>query len=226
MKVLGRVDAARTRFLKQGGVFLYFAVPTSVTRVPTLCLVAVRRTVASASGCGPVADAVKEDKPPEITNGDVTGVFLPDGSSDLRFMLANGVGSVSPTNGLYAVLTPGSRSPEPPGRAPPARAISVRPAPSRSSPPADGVSKALEALPVDALAKARRAALIAVDRFYPQATRATVETAARATETPCSAAITDRSIEVSLRLAPGSPKTGRLLAGMKDGYMRVFYLLR
>jgi hypothetical protein len=51
--------------------------------------------------------------------------------------------------------------------------------------------------------------------------------------TPCSAEISQRSLDVSLHLVPRNPKQrksaslseGRLLVGMQGGAMRVFYLL-
>jgi hypothetical protein len=232
--VPGTVDRARTRFLKQGGPVRYFAAPTTVQGVPTLCLVAVRRKVPAAAGCGPVSDAVKEAKPARITVGNVTGVFLPDGSSDLRFIYANGVGGVSPRNGLSLVLSPGGQVAGTSWTgASGTRYVRYTGAVPKAGRMPVGCPKKLEPLPADGLAKARRAALIAVDRFYPQASEATVTAAARPTGTPCSDAVTDRSIEVSLKLVPPDPKQrksaslsqGRVLAGMRDGYMRIFYLL-
>jgi hypothetical protein len=230
----GMGSPSATRFLKQGGPRRFFAASFATREGTTLCLLALRRGRIETKTCGTPTEAIGEPTPLRISAGDVTGVFLPDTSTDLRFILSNGVGSVSPSNNLSLVqlMAPlaglswtggsGMRYIEDFGgtRAP-------------AAPPPDTCPKSLEPLPPDALTKARRAALIAVDRFYPSAMLATVVSANPATGTPCSSPITGRSIDVGLRLVPRDPKQrksdslsqGRLLLGMQDGYMRVFYLL-
>ena len=94
--------------------------------------------------------------------------------------------------------------------------------------------EALDPLPPDARAKGDRAALIAVDRCTRASDVATVVYASpREPGRRARRAITARTIEVTLRLVPRDPKQrksaslsqGRLLVGMQDGALRVFYLL-
>ncbi len=211
----GRARRGR-RFLAQGGPRRFFAAPSTIRGVPSLCLVAVRRKVAAAAGCGPVSSAVREETPPSITIGDVTGVFLPDGSSDLRFIYDNGVGGVSAHNGLSLVLSPGAPLAGTSWTgASGTRYIRYGRPVSQPVRPVDACPKRLEPLPGDALARARRAALIAVDRLFPDATEATVNAAARPLETPCSAAITERSIEVSAAARPA--QRPRQAGATRDG---------
>jgi len=90
---------------------------------------------------------------------------------------------------------------------------------------------ALDPLPADAVERARRAALLAVDRLYPHASAATVSGATPSRATPCGPAVTRRSIELSLQLVPrgetrsASLAQGRLLLGMLDGRMTVYYVM-
>ncbi len=82
---------------------------------------------------------------------------------------------------------------------------------------------ALGALPADAEASARRAALLAVDRIYP-VVEADVTAVTRGGGT-CHPAST---LTVSLHLTPydnrksDSLSQGRVLVGMVDGHMQVF----
>ncbi len=188
---------------------------------------AVRRKAASKADCGPVADAVAEATPPRITIENLSGVFLPDGSTDLRFIFKGGVGSVSPRNNLSLAMNPQG----------PAAGISWTGASGRRyirytgdapavATPRLRCPKRLEPLPADALAKAGRVALIDVDQLFPGATGAKVNAAARTTDTSCSSAITERSIGVSLQLFPRSLGVRRVLLGMQDGFMRVFDLVQ
>ncbi|WP_028062661.1 hypothetical protein [Solirubrobacter soli] len=226
----GQIDAKRTRLLKQGGPRLYFAAPVSTRDGESVCIVAIRRGRVESAGCTTAASAIDEATPLRFGFGDVTSVFLPDSSTDLRFITANSIGSVSERNNLSSVLLPqqplsalawtggsGTRYIEDLGR------------PKLSMPPPATCPERLDPLPADALAKARRRALIAIDSVYPRVMRGTVSAAARATDTPCPTAITERAIEVTLRLVArdgASVSEGRLLLGMQDGYMRVFYALR
>ena len=108
----------------------------------------------------------------------------------------------------------------------------VGPAPKRGTDPSS-CPQALDPLPRDGIERAIRAALIDVDQLYPRATSARVMSAAEGPRglSPCPAAVTARAVVVGLRLLPkraggdaGRPH-GRLLAGMQNGAMRVFYLL-
>lgn len=234
--VPGTIDSKRTRFLAQGGPRRFFAAPSTIQGVPSLCLVAVRRKVAVAAGCGPVSSVVKEDTPLSITVGDVTGVFLPDGSSDLRFIYDEAVGSVSAHSGLSMALSPGAQLAGTSWTgASGTRYIRYSRPVSPPPRPADVCPKRLESLPGDAVARARRAALIAVDQRYPEATEATVTQAnvvridpktGDIMDRPCTGSVGERSIEVSLRFVPRSLPDGRLLLGMQDGFMRVYYRVR
>jgi hypothetical protein len=227
---LGTPDATRTRLLEQGGPRRFFAAQVATREGQAVCLVAVRRGRMESATCGTATEAIDESTPLRIGVGRITGVFLPDSSTDLRFIYPNGVGSVSARNNLSLVMSPS----EPlsgtswTGGSGTRYIQDLGVAREFSAPPPETCPKRLGPLPADAVARARRAALIAIDRLYPQALRGTVSEAARATGTPCSAAITDRSIEVTLHLERKSANVaqGRLLLGMQDGYMRVFYLLR
>lgn len=218
------------RFLKQGGPKRYFAVSYATKDGESVCILQVRHKRFDSATCAPAVEAIDEATPLYTGVAGDIGVFLPDSSRDLRFLLANGTGGVSSSNNLslVKVFTPlagmswtggsGTRHIKDFGTK---RGL--------GTPPTTCPKRQLEPLPPDALARARRKALIAVDLFYAQAATATVATAARAETTPCSAAVTERSIEVTLRLVPrdgGAPAEGRLLLGMQDGYMRVLYLLR
>ena len=93
-----------------------------------------------------------------------------------------------------------------------------------------GCPAALDPLPDDALDRGMRAALIAVDRVYPDATSARVAGAGEGAGdlAPCPAQIGERSMIIGLRLTPrgagGSPTPpeGRLLVGLVGGRATVY----
>ena len=172
---------------------------------------------------------VKEDTPLSITVGDVTGVFLPDGSSDLRFIYDEAVGSRERAQRPVDGVEPGSAT----GRyvldrrfGDALHPLLPAPCPLRRAPPTyarNGSNRC----PATRSARARRAALIAVDQRYPEATEATVTQAnvvridpktGDIMDRPCTGSVGERSIEVSLRFVPRSLPDGRLLLGMQDGF--------
>jgi hypothetical protein len=218
------IDRARTRLLGQGGPTRFYAVPTTIDGIPALCLAAVRREVGAAWACKPVSEAVTEGTPLMMWSGRATGVLLPDSSTDLRFIFASGVGSVTARNNFSISTNPqesaiGASWTGASGK----RYIlhtARQPKPVR---PPDSCPRRLDPLPDDALERANRAALIAVDRYFPKASRAVVAGAAEGPRdiVPCSPAIADRSVVVGLRLTPAAE--GRLLLGMINGRMRVYY---
>jgi hypothetical protein len=89
---------------------------------------------------------------------------------------------------------------------------------------------ALAPLPADAEAQAKRAALLAVGRVYPWIQEASVTGVSPAAPGLCTRAVTDRALEVDLRILPfdasqrasASLTQGRLLVGMVDGRMTVW----
>jgi hypothetical protein len=89
---------------------------------------------------------------------------------------------------------------------------------------------ALDPLPADAEAQARRATLLAVSRVYPWIQEASVTGVSPAGPGLCTREVTDRSLAVSLRILPfdasqrksASLTQGRLLVGMQGGRMSVW----
>ncbi len=89
---------------------------------------------------------------------------------------------------------------------------------------------ALEPLPPDADAAARRAGLLAVDRIYPWIQEASVTGVSPVGPGLCTRDATDRSLLVELHLTPfdasqrnsASLTQGRLLVGMLHGRMTVW----
>ena len=81
---------------------------------------------------------------------------------------------------------------------------------------------------------AARAALIAVDRTYLGAASATVtRVGGPPNGTPCTAAVSQRTLQVDLELVPSDPNArksasmtqGRLLVGMVRGHLEVYYVM-
>ena len=68
----------------------------------SVCVIAVRRGRWESSDCASAAEAIDEATPLWVGVEDISGAFLPDSSRDLRFLLPNGTGSVSPSSNLYA----------------------------------------------------------------------------------------------------------------------------
>jgi hypothetical protein len=96
--------------------------------------------------------------------------------------------------------------------------------------PRDPGCPRFDALPADADAQARRAALLVVDSVYPQAAEASVTSVAPAGPGLCTRAVTDRTLVVSLHLVlrgaaanrSASLTQGRLLVGVLHGHMTVW----
>jgi hypothetical protein len=88
----------------------------------------------------------------------------------------------------------------------------------------------LDPLPPDAVARARRAALMAADYLYAGLEAASVTGVSRLGPVVCTHAVTDRTLNVGLRLVPTSARArhsssltqGRLLVGMVHGRMTVW----
>ena len=190
--------------------------------VPSLCLVAVRRKVGVGGGAaGRCRDAVAEGTPHVITVGPrhrrVPARRLDRPALHLRQRRRLGDRDEQPVDRRR------TRRSRPSARRGPGLGDALHPlhrAARRSrSRAADACPAQLEPLPTDALAARqprgadrRRPALPEGARGRPSRARA------RPRDTcPCSAAVTERSIEVSLHLVPRSAGEGRLLLGMEDG---------
>lgn len=223
------LERGRARFLGQIGPIRMFAVPAN----GQLCLIAYRHRRASTVSCLPDERATAETSLPVVRNRDWYAVLVPDTTRDVRFVGrdgSQGAGSIR-DNALLALAPDGIGGLSWTG-ASGTRYIRRSTAPPQVTIPV-ACPRRLDPLPADAAARASRAALIAVDRLYPQAMRAEVTGATVAPGTPCSRAISQRSVEVELALVPRDPgqrssaslSQGRLLVGMRDGSMRVYYLL-
>jgi len=96
--------------------------------------------------------------------------------------------------------------------------------------PGDAGCPQFEALPADADAQARRAALLSVDSIYPWIQEASVTDVSPVAPGLCTRAVTDRTLMVELHLTPfdasqrssASLTQGRLLVGMLHGRMVVW----
>ena len=182
--------------------------------------------------CTSRSRAVGETSPLAISLDGWQAMFMPDGTRDVRITDTKGKVREVALHDNAALLARGAvhrarRLDRGFGKTP-------HPAPgdhqaARATPQG---CPALQPLPADAIAQARHVALLAVDQLYPAIREATIGSAARATGTPCSAAITRQSIAVSLRLITVDPKyrrsaslsQGRLLLGMVGGRMTVYAL--
>ena len=91
------------RFLKQGGPKRYFAVSYATKDGESVCILQVRHKRFDSATCAPAVEAIDEATPLYTGVAGDIGVFLPDSSRDLRFLLANGTGGVSSSNNLSLV---------------------------------------------------------------------------------------------------------------------------
>ncbi len=223
------LDRARARLVAQAGGTRMFVVPE---RTPhSLCVFLVGRT--TNGDCTQQHAAVTEAKPLAIYLVGFEAMFMPDGTREVILTDADGrsrplalhdnAALVATRPFAAAVGWTGAS-----GR----RHILRRKLTKPLGPTPQGCPQ-LQPLPANAVAVARDAALLAVDRLYPAIGEAWVTSAARAAGTPCSAAITRRTIVVNLHLLTVDParrssaslSQGRLLLGVVGGRMVVYALL-
>ena len=216
--------------MARDGDLRVFAVPSVLRGERFLCLV---RSDSSAI-CGTVASAVRAGTPIGGQSAEGLEFLLRDGSRDVRVTLAGGTrlapalqgnGLLLRTKSLFSVLSWTSASGE-------RHVVRNGLVPEPATPPRSCPAR-LDPLPEAENAPAERAALVAVDRLYPHAVSAAVNGSARPLGTPCADAVSERTVEVRLRLTPRDPAArrsaslsqGRVLVGNLDGRMTVFYVL-
>ena len=228
---VGTVDEARTRLVADDGAMRIYAYPTSrMGGAQWVCLTIVGGGP-SRTGCTPVAAVIDESTPIAVPGTGAWAQLFLEGTRDVFLILDNGRRMAVPIHNNLVFLTPrftvvGASWTGPSGR----RHILQTGAPISPVPPPATCPDALGPLPPDAAARAQREALIAVDALYPGAFEAEVTGTARPLSTPCPA-LAARSLEVRLRLERATARTsaslahGRLLLGMVDGHMQVYYLL-
>lgn len=215
-------DWDNSRLLAKHGDDRFYAVPST----DGLCLILLRDGKNVSSMCGPVETMATEGAAPgSVARGRIAFLF-PDGTRDVSVTTRDGESWGAPRLTDNAILLRGELA-----------VLSFTGASGRRyiqgslrrplTPPARCPAK-LGALPADPDDEAVRAALRVVQFFYPEAREAEAK-AARPSGTPCGAAITRRTVEVRLTLTPAhgsaSLAQGRLLVGMVDGRMQVYYLL-
>jgi hypothetical protein len=213
---VGAGSRARSRLIARDGAARLFAVPSADGK--ELCLVSVPGEGASCAALDPTAPLISSDT-------DFFAALVPDRLRDVRVLSEPGVRR----GGQSGILTPRSLGglswTDAKGTRYVLRVNQALPAARLLGCPAE-----LDPLPDDALDRGMRAALIAVDRLYPEATSARVSGAGEGPSdlAPCPAPIGERSMVIGLRLTPrgagGSqnPPEGRVLVGLVDGRAIVY----
>jgi hypothetical protein len=228
------VDRARSRLVGRSGRVRVYAVPAVRGGKPELCLVQAGLPATTAS-CAPLSGrAIGEDFASGLGTGDLFALLLPDGTRDVVLTRLDGTTTRPLLRDNGVVVRDAAKI----GMASWTGASGTRYtkrnefAPQATAPPRTCPSK-LDPLPADAVDRAANVAMIAAGGLYPYADEAKVAGTARPAGTPCSQAITARSIEVTLHLTPRSATArtsaslsqGRLLLGMLGGQMTVYYFL-
>jgi hypothetical protein len=222
--VTGVEDRARSRLISRRGKVAFYAVPTVVRGSDWLCLIAVDPGRGNEAACGQLAKMLSEEIAPGVVFKGWFGFLFRDGTRDVRLTFADGRRLPAP---IHSNLASGigdgpieiTSWTGPSGRRHIVSTVNAalfqRPA---------SCPRALDPLPPDAEAAARRAALLAVDHTYAEVVEADV-TAVKRGGGPCGRAISDRTIEVGVHLTQrgsASLSQGRLLVGMVDGDMQVY----
>jgi hypothetical protein len=216
--------AEQTRLVASNGSSRFFAGPTRDGG--SLCTITVSGGGYSG-GCGPIS-ALREDVAQGGWMGTIYALLFQDGARDVRLLLQNG-GREAPRlreGGLLAsspVGYTGVSWTTPSG----IRIVNrIKPPQPPLLPPCMGP---MDPLPDDAVAQAKRAALLEVDQVFPTVQRARVVNAAQYFGKACGKTNGPRAIVVTLDLAtvPGARHTqGRLVVGKVEGAMRVVHQLR
>ena len=177
--------------------------------------------VPGGRACAPLDPA----EPQTYSDDEVYAALVPDRVSDVRVLGEADVRRVRDSGILVARALGGLSWTDAKGTR---YVLRISPAPPAVRLP--GCPAALDPLPDDALDRGMRAALIAVDRLYPEATSARVAGAGEGAGdlAPCPAAIggavDDHRAPPEPRSAGGSPTPpeGRLLVGLVDGRAIVY----
>jgi hypothetical protein len=224
------MDPAQTRLVARDGSSRFYAGPTRDGR--SLCTITVSGG-GYGGGCGPIS-ALRDDIAQGGWMGTTYALLFQDGVRDVRLLLQDGTREAPRVhdNGLLASSPIGYTGVSWTSASDTRYVNRIKP-PARGAGPPSTCPASLDPLPPDAASRARRVALLAVDELYPGIAEATVTQVQREPGTPCGRAITARTLEVGLHLVPrdlrqsksDSLSQGRLLVGMQEGALRVFYLL-
>jgi hypothetical protein len=230
----GEPDAAKSRLIATLGPERVFAVPTVLRGEQSLCVVRVRRA-GGGSGCSPLKDVLRDDFASGVWGGSIYTLLLRDGAHDVVLALEDGT-RLEPSIRENAVIV---QTKSHVGRtswtsASETRYIQDNIFDPGTRPLPTSCPGKLAPLPSGPIAKARRAALLAVEEFYPGIESATVTRAQEFFGSPCGKRVSGRSIAVTLALVPRSPAARKdpkrtkatLLLATHDGALRVYNTLR
>lgn len=214
----------RSRLVGRDGDARIYAVPARAEGEPWICMLRYPGGV----GCAPVS------KPVLVRSGTTYTFLVPDGVRDLHLSTRTGRYAPRGQRNLAVIEAKG-----PPAAVVWTDATGTRHVDRRArteTRPLSAGCPPLEPKPRDALDRAMRAALLAVESTYPEATSARATSAADATAgfTGCGAEADSRSVVVGLRLTPrdagrrhaDGPPEGLLVLGSVDGEMVVYRVLR
>jgi hypothetical protein len=225
------MDPKQTRLVARDGSIRFYAGPTRDGR--ELCTITASGA-GYGGGCGPIS-ALRDDVAQGGWMGTVYALLFQDGVRDVRLLRQDGRREAPrvPENGLLARSPIGYTGVSWTSSSDRRYVNRIKP-PEHSPRPPSTCPASLDPLPPKAADRARDVALLAVDELYPGVRESTVTDVQREPGTPCGREITARTLEVSLHLVPTDPKLrksaslsqGRLLVGMQNGALRVFYLLR